>query len=103
MIRTAELPRFHYTLDWERTGQAPPGREGSPSGIKTETGPPGSLRLHGVMARPTEQEVAKQPLPLRSGENSGKSHAHPEAVCSSAKWTQKAPALRSSRVAVRVL
>lgn len=39
--------------------------------------------------KPTEQEVGKRPLPLTSCENLGKSVEHPEAVDSSAKWTQK--------------
>ena len=41
------------------------------------------------MERPTKQAVKKRLLPLSSCENLGKSLKHPEAVYSSAKWTQK--------------
>lgn len=38
---------------------------------------------------PPEPEADRRPLPLTSCENMGGSVAHPEAVYSSAKWTQK--------------
>lgn len=56
--------------------------------MKIGTCPPGCSCLRGV-TKTTEQEVGKRPLPRTSCENLGKSVEHPEAVYSSAKWTQK--------------